>query len=132
MTDEDIKKTYKLYIEERGFMRVEFFKDLVIKKENVRRAELVAEEVYNILDNDESREFKVLIDITKMPESHISKEANEIYRDVARRKQIVKVAVVGSSSVQARVLKFVMPFILGEGNKVLWFPNEKEAVAWLE
>jgi hypothetical protein len=130
--NKEVEKTFEVKIDDQGFMRVTFFEDIIDAEKNVRRAELVAKDVYKILDEDLEKKFNILIDISYMVKSHISPKANEIYRYVARRDQVVKVAVVGNSDIQSRVLSFIMPFVTGEGKKVLWFPSEQEAIAWFD
>jgi hypothetical protein len=132
MDDKKIKESFSVEVDSNNLISVVFFDDIINVDDNAHRAELVANDVYDILDQSSEKKFKVLIDITKMGKSHISSKANEIYREVARREQIVKVAIAGKSEIQSKVLSFIAPFITGEGKKVLWFPDKPEANLWLE
>ncbi|MFC1720686.1 hypothetical protein ACFL0K_00285 [Patescibacteria group bacterium] len=129
--EQEIRKSFKVEVNKTGFLRVSFFEDIIDIEENARRAELVAADFYNIFDREPDKKFNILIDISKMNKSHISEKANEIYRNVARREQVIKVAIIGRPGLQSRVLSFVLPFMKGEGKKVLWFLDEKKAVSWL-
>ena len=129
--DQEIRKSFKVDVDETGFMRVSFFEDIIDTEENAKRAELVAVDIYNIFSKKPEMKFNILIDISKMDESHISKRANEIYRNIARREEVVRVAIIGKPGLQSRVLTFVLPFMKGEGKKVLWFMEEQKAISWL-
>lgn len=119
-------------VEEAGVIRVNFLDKVIDKEKNIKRAELAAHTVYEILEAQPEKKFSVLVDMSRMGESHIPLKASKVYLQALRRQQIQKVAVVGNFKTQLKVLSFLTPFIVGEGKKVTWFPNVMEALLWLE
>lgn len=130
-SNEQLQQTFTTS-ERDGVIFIAFLKQVIDEDENVRRSELAVQSVYDILDGHKDVHFKVLIDMTKMGESHISPRAHKIYLDALKRSQITHVAIVGNFERQLKVLSFITPFIVGEGRKVSWFSNNAEAQLWLE
>ncbi len=130
-SDEQLKETYSV-TQVGDLVKLYFLEQVIDPDENVRRAELAREDVYAVYAKDESVGFKILVDMTRMGESHISRKAHKIYLDALKHPQTKKVAIVGNFKKQLKVLSFITPFIVGEGKKVTWFANEPEAMLWFE
>ena len=130
-SDEQLKTTYSVFKED-DLIKLYFLEQVIDSDENVRRAELAREAVYALYAENKDKEFKVLVDMTRMGESHISRKAHKIYLDALKHPQTKKVAIVGNFKKQLKVLSFITPFIVGEGKKVTWFANEPEAMLWFE
>ncbi|GEM_PF-3725034 len=130
-TDEELKATLDIS-ENDGIIFVNFLKQVVDPEENVRRAQFAVGGVFEILDKDAEANFKILVDMSLMGESHIPMQAHKIYLSALKKEQVRKVAIVGDFKAQLKVLSFITPFIVGEGKKVVWFPNKAEAMLWFE
>ncbi len=128
---DDLVNSFKVTVSA-DVIRVDFLVRVIDPGQNVERAQLAVDEVYHILDEHPEETFKVLVDMSTMGESKIPTKAHKVYLSALKRSQIKKVAVVGDFKKQLKVLAFLMPFIVGEGKKITWFPNVAEAKLWLE
>lgn len=96
-------------------------------EENTKLALLVKSKVDEILDK--GGDYSIIMDASRLEESHITDESNHIYREVAYDPRIKKAGVVGLDDKIPKVWKFVAP-VARTLSKVNWFSNIEEAKMW--
>tara|TARA_Y100000310_G_C20621698_1_gene783680 strand:- start:533 stop:943 length:411 start_codon:yes stop_codon:yes gene_type:complete len=131
MIEDELNSTFSVFVAGNSIIHVDFFSSPPKGEENEARAILVEKAVKDVLNKDNNKAYKMRVNILPMGKTHITNEANQIYRRIAKEGQITKIAVIGQARFQTTVLNYILPFMKMIKNKVKWFSDEHEADEWL-
>lgn len=129
-TDEEIRRSFKVYLDEDGILNLVFFAP-EYDDNNTKQAELVRDDCLKILNADKDKIYNALVDLTPIGTTGaVSTGGGHIYNELARNSQFGKVAIIGVSETENRVLTFVLSMMKFLNRRMSWFPNKEEALMW--
>ena len=131
--DEEIKKAFKLFIDENGIINL-LVLDIEKKSEdNVRLTELVEEGLLEIFNKNPEKRYNWFIDITPSEEkAHaFSNKSRKIGKRIASHKQLKNIGVVVSSIFMRTIIGFVAS-VTGRGKNIKCFSDKEKALEWLK
>ena len=131
-TDEELKKSFKVYVNQEGIIHLEF---LEVIKEHIdadRASELEMKALGEVLDRDPQKKYGLLVDMFNLKtDIYIFAGGIRTYSKWIRHPQLKKIALTGLPVSLKIVSNFVMPLI-GGGKPVKSCPNKEDALAWLK
>ena len=132
-SDEEIKKTFKLTLDEERILYFEITGNVDDVAANVRQAELSTKYLKEILDKNPGQDFKCLVDLSAVSKTahYPSPQARQIFADTIDNEGLTKIAVI----VPRILVKAIMSFVLhatSKKGKVKLFNTKKEALDWLK
>ena len=133
MTDEELRKTFTISVDnESGLLNMAFLVPEYDDASNTRQAMFFRDECLKVLTANPNKIYNCVVDITPMGKlGYVSKEAGEIYKDLAANKQINKIAIVGNTDFQNAILEFAFFLIKTFNRRVSWFSSREEALYWI-
>jgi len=130
-SEEEIRKTFKLFWDENGILNLTIFNESSDKEESVLVAKLITSAVENIFNQNPSKTVNVLLDLTSLKTLKVppSSKARGIYVNLLHHNRINKIAIAGTSHFHVSIAKSL--FTLAGKKKVNDFIIQKEAISWL-
>ncbi|PIY97041.1 MAG: hypothetical protein COY66_01750 [Candidatus Kerfeldbacteria bacterium CG_4_10_14_0_8_um_filter_42_10] len=130
-SEEEIRKTFKLFLDENGILNLSIFNESSDKEETILAAQLIKNEVENILNQSTPKSTNILLDLTplKIVKVPPSAKAREIYIKLSSDARINKIAIIGASYFHVSIAKSI--FTIARKKKVNAFSDRKEASDWL-
>lgn len=125
-SDEEIKESFKLFLDENGIINLIFLKAETKPEVSVRLAELVEEALLKILKKNPKKIYNSLVDFLTLGEkiSYVSKEAREVYFRAMFHKQVRNIAMVGSNIYYKVVVNLILQ-LTNKGKTLNGFPVRK-------
>ncbi len=131
-TDDELEKTFEVFVDATGLLNMVFLGAEYDDADNTRQAELARDKSLEIFKSDPKKVFDVIADTTPMlKKAYISKEARDVYINLAGNKQVGRVAIVGETDFQTVVLEFALSLMRAFDKKITWFKHKEEALLWL-
>lgn len=126
-----IRKTFTVHLEGDNLVNVVFLDASTDRAQNKRQAQLIEDAIFDILNQDPGKTYKILVDITPIGGfNYISEESKEIYMNMAKLRQFQKLAVVGKNLFLEMIVNLIMQ-ASGKDLNFKWFTEKQEALAWL-
>jgi hypothetical protein len=131
LSEQDLKKTFKLVVEEANIVAVTF-SELLSEDDSNQQARIVVGSVEEVFNKNPKLEFGLLVDLTplKVQPSFLTNDSRAIYEEFAQNKQLRKVAIVGANLFYKVATNFLMS-ASRRGRGIKWFSTKEEAVTWL-
>lgn len=130
--DRNLRATFKVFVDDAGILNLVYFQSTEDSKNNARVAELISQEISEILDKSPQQTFNSLIDLLSLgKKGNLSSRSRKTYARLMSHKQLAKIALVGKST----FLKVAIGFIAQAVDKrsaLRYFSNKKEALQWLK
>jgi stage II sporulation SpoAA-like protein len=134
MTDEDLSKTFSLQGDDEGILYLEILDTVNDVGSNVEQAELIAKKFQKIFEEHKQKEFKAIIDLTKISASahYPSPRARSMFSEMANHHQLKKLAVIAPSMLSRAIMSFVIKPSPSSEKEINFFKNKSEALEWLK
>ena len=132
-SDIDLKKYYKLYIDDFDeTLMLVFFGKTMSNEDNRRMMSLVLEDVRVVLASNLDKHYNMLIDLVLMLDDRpiLDKDTLQESSRIVDSPRLRKVAFVGSSSFLKGVVN-TLAALSGKG-EIQWFTDVKEAKDWFK
>lgn len=133
-SDEEIRKTFKMLIDEDGIINLSIFKMEKEAEDNSRVIELIRDDFFKIFNENPGRNFKVLVDMSPVGTINrygFAPQTRKIGVELMGKDQIEKGALVTSSIFIKTVIDF-MVVLTKKRNYIKIFLNKEDAFAWLK
>lgn len=132
MRDEELKKTYRIFIDNAGNLNIEYVRWLESVEEDDRLSELVWDELETIFKKDATKSYNLLVDIVGITQFRTpSPESRKRYLQLGSHRQIKKIALVGLNPLYKTAVYF-MAKIAGKIATTGFFNNREQALTWLK
>jgi len=130
-SDQDIRNSYKVYLEGDDIINLTFTQEQKDKEDNASQSELILEDFEEILKKNPGKKYKMLVDLSPVGNaSYISDRSKEIYSKSSVFKDLLKIAVV-STSLILKVITYTISITTGKSDSVRWFDSKNQALKWL-
>lgn len=131
-SDEELKKTFEITGDSEGILYFKMTGNVNDVASNIRQAELVAESLEKIFEDNPDRKFKCLADLSPIGKTahYPSPQARQIYAKILDYPQLEKVALVVPTTLVQAIINFII-HISSKRKSVKLFKNKKEALEWL-
>ena len=131
MDDTNTQNTFNL--EPQGNTITLTFTQIIEKDQSSKQARLVVSEIESIFNKNTSKNFGILIDLTKLQNlpGFVTEESRQIYTEFSRNPQIYKIAVVGANLFYKIATNFLVT-ASRRGSVIKWFSDLEEAKEWLK
>lgn len=133
MNTYDPKNSFKIFIDNKGYLVVIFTDSGTSENFTINQAELLRTKLLEILNKNVSKKYKVILDLLSTGNKiiYLPKEARDIYEEMAKLKQVIAVAVISPKNITSIALKTILITMMYSYNVDL-FSNKKDAVRWLD
>ena len=122
---------YKIIIQDDSII-IDFLTETSGNEDNARQAKLLKQDLDKILDENKSKKYNLLVDITLLKTDYtLPSESRKIYSRIAKSKQIRKIAVSGKGILIKTVVSFIVN-VSGKKDTFKWFENREEAIKWFK
>ncbi len=130
-TDQIIKETFKIFIDENGILNVIFVSKIENLEENTRQIKFIEEDFLKIFSKNLRKNYNILLDLLPIKDTgYVSNKSIKRWIGLANHKQVSRVAIIGSSEFLKIVTNFVV-HTAGKRENMKWFNNKEEALKWL-
>lgn len=130
-SDLELSKTFKIEKISDSVIFIEILQGQSQEAENGRQADLIAEQIGEVVNQQPERSFDFLIDLTKAGSiTYISPHARQVYLDLPKISKFNKAAIVGQSLLLEVTINLLMQ-ATGRGQSFKWFKDKEEAKKWL-
>lgn len=130
-TDEELKKAYKIFIDENDLINLIWLEYVPEPEENIRVSKLVEQDLLDIFNKNPQKEFRVLGDFSAIKNKvYFSLKARDSFIKVLSHKQVIKGAWVGGG-VFLKTIANLLFAIIKKGKKMKCFFNREKAMEWL-
>jgi len=132
-SDEELRKTFEVFVDEENILRVVILERANGIEESTRQAESVEEAVLEIFNKNPREKYKVVVDLLplKKGKTYTSAQHRKTWARLASHKQNKKCVVIGLGL----YLKVVANFIIrlsGKSKDIKWFSDKEKALKWLK
>lgn len=133
-SDEEIRKTFKISIDEEGIINLLVFVMEKESEDNARMTELIKEDFLKIFDENLNKKFKILADLTPIGRINsygFSHQARKTGAQLMDHQQIEKGALVTSNIFVKTVIDFIIALVR-KRDSIKIFLNKEGAIKWLK
>lgn len=133
-SDQELKETFKVFINKDDILNIAFLKELREPEDSIRQTELIEEVVLKIFNENSQRKHNILVDLSGLSRRGINippAKTRRIFTRLSAHKQVTRVAYAGGSI----LIKTVAGFILqaaGRSKDMKWFADKEEGLKWLK
>jgi len=132
-SNEEIRKTFKIFIDESGLINLDCFKMEKEAEDNARMMELIKDDFFKIFDENPGKKFRILADMTTIGGINrygFSLQTRKIGAQLIGHQQIEKGALVTPSIFVKTVIDFIIALVRKK-DSVKIFLDKEEALKWL-
>lgn len=134
-SDEELKQTFKLFVDEDGIINLVCFKLEKEAENNGRVMGLVRDGLFKIFDENPKKIYNLFIDLLSigkiMGAEGFSSQTRKIGVQVTANKQLNRAALTTSSIIVKTVVNFII-LTAERGQKMKVFSDKAEALKWLK
>ncbi|MFA5021756.1 MAG: STAS/SEC14 domain-containing protein [Patescibacteria group bacterium] len=130
-SDQNLKNTFKISLEDE-IINIKMINGVNDVTSNVKQAELINENLKEILNQNSGKQFNCIFDLTSLGLSahYPSPQARQIFAKMSDYEQIKKVAVLVPNSLLQSIMRFVVN-LTSKKEQIESFQNREEAIKWL-
>ena len=129
LSDQEIRQTYKLFIDKNDILNFELTGSVSTSEDNVLQAQMIKSDVESFIE--EGKTVKVLANLTPEGQdaNYPTPVAKEIYIQIIENDKIEKIAFI----IKSFLLSSIMRFIMGSNkmSELKIFKNKEDAIKWL-
>ena len=131
-SEEEIKKKFKVFIEQGNIINMEIFEPPKDEDEYVHQAILGKRCISEICSKNPHEEYKIIMDLSALKgRAKTSGQTRRIYEKIMSYPQIKKVAILGEGTFLKTMLNLIIK-TSGRSEMLKWFSKKEEALSWLK
>lgn len=133
-SDEEIRKTFKISINEEKIINLVCFKMEKEVDDNTRMMELIRDNFFKIFKENPEKKLRILADVTpigKINRYGFSSQTRKIGAQLMSSDQIEKGALITSSIFIKTVIDFIIALVK-KRDFIKIFLNKEDAISWLK
>ena len=130
---EEIKKFFKIFIDEKGLINLVCYKMGKKARENTLMIELIRDNLFEIFNQNPEKKFKIITDMTplgKIKSGGLSPQTRKISTEIIRHPNLEKGALVTPSVFIKTIINLII-ILVGRSNSIKVFSEKEKALKWL-
>lgn len=134
-SDEELKKSFKVFVDENGIINLIMLKFEAGEEDNVRETELIRDDLLEIFNKNPEKNYNIFTDMSGLINvknaTFIPLQTRRISAQIMNHRQLKKAAFSASNLVQRTAVNLIIE-IVGKGERIRGFPDKEKALKWLK